>query len=106
MANVLVTGESLAGLLSFGLVSGLMFARFARPTARILFSDVAVVAPYQGVTAFEFRDETFSQTVHARSSYEAAEVQLGARFVDMFDHDCGDGEIGVDVGKLHETRPS
>jgi len=54
-ANILVTVESLAGLLSFGLVSGLMFARFARPVARILFSDVAVVAPYQDITAFEFR---------------------------------------------------
>ena len=55
MANLLVTVESLAGLLSFGLVSGLMFARLSRPTARVLFSDVAVVAPYQGITAFEFR---------------------------------------------------
>jgi inward rectifier potassium channel len=54
-ANVLMTIEALAGLLSFGLVSGLMFARFARPTARILFSEPAVIAPYGDGDAFEFR---------------------------------------------------
>jgi hypothetical protein len=37
------------------LLTGLVFARFARPTAALMFSDVAVIAPYQGVTAFEFR---------------------------------------------------
>ena len=188
MANILVTVESLAGQLSFGLVSGLMFARFARPTARVLFSDVAVVAPYGAITAFEFRlinrrktqisdlearvifvrrkkedagreyhqlelersrvaffplartivhpiregspmlglsaddltacdgeflvllqgfDETFSQTVHARSSYWAEEVVFGARFVDMFEHQTsGNDEISVDVGRLHDFEPS
>ena len=55
VANVLVTIEALSGLLSFGLISGLMFARFARPTARVLFSDVAVVAPYRAGAAFQFR---------------------------------------------------
>lgn len=55
LANILVTLEALTGLLTFGLISGLMFARFARPMAKIMFSDVAVVAPYQGGTAFQFR---------------------------------------------------
>jgi inward rectifier potassium channel len=54
-ANILVTLESLVGLLGFALVTGLLFARFSRPTARILFSNVAVIAPYHGITAFEFR---------------------------------------------------
>jgi inward rectifier potassium channel len=54
-ANLMVTGESLVGLLSFGLAAGLIFARFARPTARILFSDVALMAPFRGGTAFMFR---------------------------------------------------
>ena len=54
-ADVVVTLESLAGLLSFGLAAGLMFARFARPNARVIFSRNAVIAPYEGGTAFEFR---------------------------------------------------
>jgi inward rectifier potassium channel len=48
-------------------------------------------------------DETFSQAVHARSSYRAEEVKFGVRFADMFDHDAAHGEISVDVGKLHGT---
>jgi inward rectifier potassium channel len=54
-ANVLVTIESLVGLLGFALATGLLFARFSRPNAKIIFSPNAVVAPYHGITALEFR---------------------------------------------------
>jgi inward rectifier potassium channel len=55
MANVLVTIESLVGLLGFSVVAGIVFARFARPVARIVFSSRAVIAPYRNITAFMFR---------------------------------------------------
>jgi inward rectifier potassium channel len=42
-------------LMGFAIIAGLVFARFSRPTARILYSDRAVIAPYRGITAFEFR---------------------------------------------------
>jgi len=54
-ANFLVLVESLVGLLGFALATGILFSRFARPIARILFSRRAVIAPYRGITAFEFR---------------------------------------------------
>jgi inward rectifier potassium channel len=54
-ANALVTLEALVGLLGFAIVTGLLFARFSRPTAKVLFSRHAVVAPYKGGTALEFR---------------------------------------------------
>ena len=54
-ANSLVTLESLVGLMGFGIVTGLMFARFSRPTAKVLFSRHALIAPYQDITALEFR---------------------------------------------------
>ena len=54
-ANILVSLEALFGLLGFALVTGLLFARFSRPTARILFSKRAVIAPYREMTALEFR---------------------------------------------------
>jgi inward rectifier potassium channel len=54
-ANVLVTLESLAGLLGFSVVAGIVFARFARPVARIVFSRCAVIAPYRDGAAFMFR---------------------------------------------------
>lgn len=54
-ANLLVTVESLVGLLGMALAAGILFARFSRPQAKILFSDAAVIAPYRGITALEFR---------------------------------------------------
>ena len=54
-ANWLVTLESILGILAVALLTGLVFARFARPTAALQFSAVGVVAPYQGKTGFMFR---------------------------------------------------
>ncbi len=54
-ANLLVTVESYYSMIMTALVTGIVFARFARPTARILFSETAVVAPFQGKTAFMLR---------------------------------------------------
>lgn len=54
-ANVVVTLESLVGLISFALATGIIFARFARPTANIIYSNRAVIAPYRNVTGFMFR---------------------------------------------------
>jgi inward rectifier potassium channel len=54
-ANSLVALESLVGLLGFAVVAGIGFARFARPTTQVVFSRVAVVAPYQGITGWMYR---------------------------------------------------
>ena len=54
-ANIVMTVESVTGLLSVALVTGLVFARFSHPVADIVFSRHAIVAPYRGITAFEFR---------------------------------------------------
>jgi len=54
-AHVLVTIEALFGLLGFALATGLLFARFSRPQALIVFSDNAVVAPYRGGTGLMLR---------------------------------------------------
>jgi inward rectifier potassium channel len=55
MANVIVTGETLVGLMCFALITGLVFARFSRPVADIRYSSCAIIAPYMDRTAFEFR---------------------------------------------------
>ena len=54
-ANTIVTIEALVGLMGFAIVTGLLFARFSRPTAKLLFSRHALIAPYQNITALEFR---------------------------------------------------
>jgi inward rectifier potassium channel len=184
-AHLVMTAESLVGLLMFALGTGLLFSRFSRPTAAILFSERAVVAPYRGITAFMFRiangrsnqlvelevklqfsriegtvrkydqvslersrvtffplswtvvhpideksplfgmteaeleaneaeflillsgtDETFSQTVHARSSYKPSEIYFGHRFVNIYNPIDRDGVVSIDVRKLSDTEPA
>ena len=54
-ANAIVTLESLVGLLGFAIITGLLFARFSRPSARMVFSRHALIAPYHDTTALEIR---------------------------------------------------
>lgn len=54
-ANFIVTIESFIGLLGVAIITGLLFARFSKPSAKILFSHHAIIAPYKDSTAFEFR---------------------------------------------------
>ena len=53
--NLLVTAESFTGILIIALFTGIIFARFSRPFARVLFSNVAVVASFDGVPTLMFR---------------------------------------------------
>jgi inward rectifier potassium channel len=182
-ANWLMTVESILAILAVALLTGLVFARFARPTAALLFSDVAVIAPYHGKSGFMFRitnarsnqlmeleakvqftrlddkgrrytqlklertkvvffplswtivhpidetspmfgwteddfvrtdteflilisgiDETFAQTVHARSSYKPEEILVGKKFASMYNPVAKDGTISIDVSKLSDTE--
>lgn len=188
-ANIIVSIESFIGLFGLALCTSLLFARFSRPTASIIFSRRAIIAPYRDIKAFEFRitnarrnqiieleakvlfarfeqvdgkplrrfyplklernkvvffplswtivhpmdadsplygmsaddlratkgeflilltgfDETFSQTVHARSSYLAEEVVWGARFGDIYNRPANDGLLTIDVRKLHSIEPA
>jgi inward rectifier potassium channel len=78
-ANMVVTVEALAGLMGFAIVTGLLFARFSRPTAKIVFSRHTVVAPYRDITALEFR------VANARSNelIEVSAKVMLSRFEDV-----------------------
>ncbi len=54
-ANTLVTLESFVGIGFTALVTGVTFARFATPSARIMFSNVAVIHEYDGQRMLMFR---------------------------------------------------
>jgi inward rectifier potassium channel len=77
--NIVVTIEALAGLMGFAIATGLVFARFSRPTANVLFSSHAVVAPYQNINALEFR------VANARSNelIEVSAKVMLSRFEDV-----------------------
>jgi inward rectifier potassium channel len=54
-ANAVAAVEAALGLMAFALATGLLFARFSRPTARLVFSDNMIVAPFHGATSLQFR---------------------------------------------------
>lgn len=54
-ANVVVSVEAFFGILNLALITGVTFARFSRPFARVVFSKVAVIAPFDGVPTLMFR---------------------------------------------------
>jgi inward rectifier potassium channel len=54
-AHITVTVEALCGIITVALVTGLTFTRFARPTARVLFSDKIVLTKRDGVPHLMFR---------------------------------------------------
>lgn len=186
LANAMVSIEALVGLLGFAVLSGLLFARFTRPSAKIAFSTKAVVGPYGSGWALMFRlanlrkhdltdvhavvsvarwvtvdgtprrrfdqlslersaitfmpihwvivhpigensplrgmtpetfaasdpevvclisghDETFAQTVHARTSYDKSEIVWGARFRDMYIADVD--HVAIDLNRLDDYEP-
>ena len=187
-ANTLVAIEALLNIVTVALATGVVFARFSRPEARIIYSRYAIVAPYRGGTALEFRianarssqlidvqvqailtkiersatgstvrrfyelplerqrvvffplswtvvhpidpespmwglkhedlvaadaellvlliatDETLSQSVHSRSSYEADEIIWNAKFGNMFLRSESEGIIGMNLDRIHEIE--
>ena len=54
-AQILVTIEVLFGLVLLAILTGLMFARFSKPTAKVIFSHNVVICPYNGVPTLMFR---------------------------------------------------
>src|SRR4051812_43923221 len=53
--NGVVVIEAFVGFLYLAMMASLMFARLSRPSARVVFSKVAVVAPFDGVPTLMFR---------------------------------------------------
>ncbi len=54
-ANLLSLVQVMLGMAGLAVTTGLVFTKFARPTARVLFSRVAVVQPFDGVPSLLFR---------------------------------------------------
>jgi inward rectifier potassium channel len=186
-SNILVSIEALTGLLALALMTGLVFAKFSRPTARVRFSRYVVIGPRDGTTSLMIRmanmranriveanihvvftrwettvegesirrfydlimtrsrsamfalswtavhrivedsplfgqthdslansqpeivvsitglDETFSQTIHARHTYELDEIIWGARFADVLILDP-DGSRSIDYTRFDDVE--
>jgi inward rectifier potassium channel len=55
IANLLASAQALTGLLAFAVVTGLVFSKFSRPTARVRFTRNAVISLRDGVPSLMFR---------------------------------------------------
>lgn len=68
-AHVLVAFEALCGVMSFAVITGIVFAKFSRPTARVMFSNVACIGVHDGKRTLMFRmvnERTTSRIVEAQ----------------------------------------
>lgn len=55
VANIVASLEAMTGVLCFALATGLLYGRFSRPVANIMFSQKALIAPYRDGNALMFR---------------------------------------------------
>ena len=96
--NLLVTIESYYSMIATALITGLVFARFSRPTAKIIFSETAVIAPYLNNTGFMFR------LVNSRKN-QLIEVKAQVLFTRFIEKD-GITTRTFDLLKLERERVS
>ena len=55
LVSTIAAIESMTGLLTFALATGILYGRFSRPQAHIRYSEHCVIAPYDDITGFMFR---------------------------------------------------
>ena len=89
-AQALVTVEALFGLLGLALVTGIIFARFSRPTSRVIFSDKAIISQIDGQSSLVFRlaNARMNQIVEAQLRVVLARTEVtseGLTFRELYD---------------------
>jgi inward rectifier potassium channel len=91
-AHLLVTVESFFGITGVAMMTGLMFAKFARPTSRVMWSDLCVIAMHDGVPALMFR------VANARGNQVVeAQIRVGL----MRDETTAEGES---IRRIHDLK--
>ena len=91
LTNILVSIEALSGLVALALMTGLVFAKFSRPTARVRFSRYVVIGPRDGVSSLMIRmanqraDRIVEANIHAVFARQetTAEGESIRRFYDL-----------------------
>jgi inward rectifier potassium channel len=77
MLSLLAALEAITGLMVFAIITGLIYGRFAKPTAKILYSENMIVAPYQNSWSYQFRiinkRKSMIMDLHARALVSFAE---------------------------------
>jgi inward rectifier potassium channel len=83
-SNAVAGIEAMTGLLGFAIATGLVYGRFSRPTAKIVYSKHAIVAPYKDGNALMLRIANFRDSlmmeVHADLMFTYVE-KIGEQFI-------------------------
>jgi inward rectifier potassium channel len=83
VVNFLAAFEALTGLMVFAIITGLLYGRFAKPSAKILYSRNMIVAPYQNGWSYQFRvvnkRKSIIMDLHARILLSVAEKGKATR---------------------------
>ena len=74
LANIISSIESLTGLLTFALITGLLYGRFTRPQAYLAFSNNALISPYKDGIALMFRLVPYKQNHHITDAHIVVNV--------------------------------
>src|SRR3954469_5439583 len=77
-AHILVTLQAFGGTLFVALVTGLVFAKFSRPTARVMWSKNVVLIERNGKRLLQFRmaNERANQIVEAQLRVALARIEV------------------------------
>lgn len=80
MSHVVVTVEAIVSMLSVAMITGLIFSKFSRPTARVMFSRVAVITTWDGQRSLVFRlaNERGTQIADAQISVSLSRIEKTA----------------------------
>jgi inward rectifier potassium channel len=84
-ANLIATAETVYGMMTMALSTGLLFARVSRPTARMTFSRIAVVDEFDGTPHLMFRiaNQRRNQIVEAQMRFYVLRPETSSEGVEM-----------------------
>jgi inward rectifier potassium channel len=88
--HIVASIEILTGMVGVALTTGLVFARFSKPTARILFSNRAIIRDFEGerVLMLRMANERYNRIVEATATLSLVRTEVnpqGETFVRIHD---------------------
>jgi inward rectifier potassium channel len=80
LANIVSGLESLTGLLSLAILTGLIYGRFSKPRSYLSFSEEALISPYKEITGLMFRFAAYKD-MHTLTDLEI-KVNIGLKVLE------------------------
>jgi inward rectifier potassium channel len=79
--NIVASFEALIGLVTFSIITGVVYGRFSKPSPKIVYSENAIISPYLGIKALMIRtaNEKNNQLINVSANiiFSKNEIQNG-----------------------------